>query len=136
MGIFVAGRDLTPGAQTHVRGLFPGNDYIFQYKVSPYVFAFISKQQMSNLVDSWVRLRTNLDERNSNEVLTINGVSVNTGTGDIFVRGSVAGVPVNSGQGVNPYAVAAIIASVFANIQIGVSLLYVYEVGTSNGPTK
>lgn len=132
MGVFVAGRDVTPGAQTHLRGLTLGKDYIFQYKVSPYSFAFISPVQMALFVKGWVKLRPKLDERNSDEILSITGVSVNTGTGDIFVRGSVSGNASNSGNGVNPYAVAAIIAAIFANIQIGVTLLYVYEV--AGGP--
>lgn len=128
MGIFVAGRSVTLGAQTHLRGLVPGKDYVFQYKAPPFTFLILTATEMAALVEGWVKIRPKLDDRNSNAVLTIDGMSVNTGTGDIFVRASVAGVPVNSGQGVNPYAVASIIAAVFANVRIGVSLLYVYEV--------
>lgn len=127
MGIFVAGRSVLLGAQTHLRGLIPGRDYIFQYKAPPFAFLLLSQTEMTALVNGWVKIRPKLDERNSEAVLTIDGMSVNTGTGDILIRGSVAGIPVNSGQEVNPYAVASIIASVFASVQIGVSLLYVYE---------
>lgn len=128
MAIYTSGRDTTPGAQTHLRGLIPGHDYVFQYKAPGFAFMLLGSAVMSALVQGWVNLRKSLDDQNSDEVLTVTGVSVNTGTGDIFMRGFVADTSAVVGAGVNPYAVAAVLASLFAAIGIGVTLLYVYEV--------
>lgn len=141
MSIYTSGRNIAIGPQTNLKGLSPGKDYIFQYKAPGFAFMLLSPEAMAALVEGWVNLRSKIDTARDDEILTITGVSVNTDTGDIFIRGSVAGPSNVLQQGINPYAVAAVLAAVFAAIGIGVSLLYVYEVagsfvpgGSDNGP--
>ena len=62
--------------------------------------------------------------------VTITGVSIDTSTGNIWVRGIVNAMPVTNVQqaGVSPWAIAGLIAGIFAIIGAAVTLRYVYEV--------
>lgn len=143
MPVYTSGQDTTPGDQTSLQALEPGEDYIFQYHAPTIAFAFISPDHLTSIIEEWINLRSKLEQLQSDEVLTIDGVLINTDTGDIYIRGSVSGAPAVVESGVNPWAVAAVIGAIFAAIGIGISLLYVYKVGNklvgsvsnSPGPT-
>jgi hypothetical protein len=129
--IFTEGKPTDIGTQTNIKALQHGREYVFDYQCPPGSFAFVSPAAMQALLKGWINLRKGLVLKGSGEVFTLTGVQVNTGNNSIFVRGSVMGT---SAGNVNPWAVASIIASLFAAVGVGISLLYVYNV--ASGPAQ
>jgi hypothetical protein len=143
MGLYIGGKDTTPGVQTNIKALIPGKDYVFRYQAPPIAFAFLSPEGLQQLVSEWLNLSENTSPKNDGAIISIDGVSINTDTGEVFIRGSVAPSP--NGEAVNPWAVASVLAALFAKIGVGVSLLSTYETAdastttattASSGPTQ
>lgn len=113
--------------------------YIFHYKAPAFTFRFISAETMTSVIKSWFSLRQRLGATDSGGFLDVKGVTINTDTGDIYIKALVTPVkekpliidgkeiPAPQEAGVNYLAVLAVVAGLFAAIGIGISLLEVYE---------
>jgi len=113
--------------------------YILHYKAPAFTFRFLSAETLTSVIKSWFSLKRKLGATDGGGFLDIKGVTINTDTGDIFIKALLTPVQekpfVINGQevaapteaGVNPLAVLAVVAGLFAAIGIGISLLEVYE---------
>lgn len=104
--------------------LKPNKEYIFEYGAPAIAFSLLSPEAIASLIKGWLRLK--------GEIVSISGITINTDNGHIQIRAKVVPQSQIMEAGVNPLAVFAVIAGLFAAIGVGVSLLYVYEL-TSGG---
>lgn len=121
---------LTAGASTNTDGLAQvaakdvatGKEYVYDYGAPKLAFAFIPDSLITGAIEAWLAI-TDVSFR-------VTGVSVDTETGHIFIRGIPTAI---NEAGLSPAAILAIIGGFFALLGIAVSLRFVYQVGTSTG---
>jgi len=122
----------TEGASTNTAGLRtvatdrlkPNKEYIFEYGAPAIAFSLLKPESMAAIIKGWLRLK--------GEIVSISGIAINTTTGHILIRAKVIPTPEIQEAGINPLAVFALIAGLFAAIGVGISMLYIYEL-TSSG---
>lgn len=140
--VYKQGEAAIPGAgsvQIAPKDMTAGT-YIFYYKAPLFTFRFISAETLTSVIKSWFSIRQKLGATDSGGFLDVKGVTINTDTGDIYVKAVVTPVkekpliidgkeiPAPTEAGVNPLAVLAIVGGLFAAIGIAVTLLAVYQV--------
>lgn len=136
MAIFRKGNDATKvGNLIPASSLKAGGEYIFKYHVPPISFAVLSEATIGNWITEWfnIKKRMNTISPDSGEpVITVTGITVDSKTGDIWVRARINKInPQINQAGVNPYAIFATVAVLFGLLGFAVTLMGVYEVGNT-----
>lgn len=134
------GEDAMPPAslsQVDPKALTAGT-YYFKYHAPVFAFSYLSADSIDTVIRDWVSLKNNLAGQ-GDIVMNIRGVSINTDTGDVFIKADVAPVPCGTiningtdvqscvqEAGINPYAIYAIVAALGAALGIALTLMAVY----------
>jgi hypothetical protein len=115
-----------------------GKEYIWEYWTPAITFAVISPETLNTFITGLFNLDSLIKKAApgvGSAPIKVTGVTIDTASGNIWIRGQVVSVPVSDVEqaGVNPLAIAALVGTIFAIIGVAVSLRYVYEV--SGGTT-
>ena len=128
MSVYNSGASTTKGAQVDSKNLQSGQEYVFAFQAPKIAFVLLSPEHIASLLQGWVSLRQYVSTAEAGDLFAITGVQVDTESGEILVRGQVTAPPEVLESGINPWAIFALIAGIFAVVGIGVTSMGVYEV--------
>lgn len=112
-------------AEVDIKELIPGVEYVLVFEAKRISFALVPEALLKSAIRAW------LENKPGEQTFRVSGITVDTNTGDIRVRGTPQFQGTASQAGVNPYAVVAVIAGLFAALGIGVALISAFRLGSA-----
>jgi hypothetical protein len=150
MAVFNTGQSTdTTGLQSISVSQIPDGVSVLKYHSYPLVWKIFSPAQLTSIMQGWQNLKNSAVEKNGGTLVEILGVKIDTESGEVFVKVNARYIPAptitiggkqvpatTSEAGLNPLAVVAIAAGLFAALDIGLTLMQVYTGKAGIDPCK